>query len=120
MPQTFVECPYCDTKNHLAIIRRTSRSILSLDKGFGTEETTSTEKTSYDLTCQLCRREFIFIDSENYFWLKNNLNPSDTMLVSLKSKFPEADLDTVFDNIKGVTRPKGTLRQLYKRNRLHI
>lgn len=120
MPQPPVVCPYCNTGIPLATIRQTSRVRFGGSEIFETEDTSSREILSHDLSCPLCERNYKYIDLSDFSWVIRRLEPSNTMLETLKTKFPEADLDSVYENIIGVTRPTGTLRRIFKGKRLHI
>jgi len=89
-------------------------------EGLESEDSSRMEYTSLDLQCPLCNRSYRFIDITDYSWLRLKLNPSDTMLETLKIKFPGISLDFILDNITGVTKPKGTIKQLFRRTHLHI
>ena len=120
MPSSSVTCPYCNAENSLTTIKVTRKAKFWLFKLFEWEDSSSAEFISHDLKCILCHKKYIFINLSEYSWLKRRLALSDTSLQSFKSIFPEAGLDSIIENIVGVTRPKVTMTELFRRNRIHI
>ena len=91
------------------------------DKIFQAEDSSSSEFLSYDVECILCPRKYKFIELQNYSWITQKLDPSDTMIESFKTLFPAADFDLLKNSIVGVVRPKGSFRDMFKqKKRLHI
>ena len=115
MPQSFIQCPYCNAANPLATVRRVTKDKVSI-KLIELEESSSSEVLSYELQCSLCQRDYKFIELDDFSWIENRLEPSDTMLETFKTKFPNVDFDSIYDNIVGITRPKRLLR----RNHVHV
>lgn len=120
MPFPTIKCPYCSTINTLRAETQTRKVGFQLKSGLSSEET-STRQIVYDgVSCVLCNRNYMLIEMADYSWVIQKLEPSDTLLTSLKAKFPEAELESIFTHIIGITKPKGTWRRLYKQDRLHI
>lgn len=114
-------CPYCNTENVQQIIERTVTDKVTL-KAIAHEETDNLQIPQPVLKCRLCLREYELIKISNYSYIKANLMPSSTMLVTFKTLFQNYTLDSIFDHIVGVTRPKKSFsdKLLYHLPHLHI
>lgn len=123
MPSSTITCPYCDATNQLSTLKETSTMKYG-DKVFQGEDSSTREFLSSDVECILCGRKYKFIELQNYSWVTQKLDPSETMIVTFKSLFPVDDFNVLSNSIIGVVRPKGrvrALRDLFKqKKRLHI
>ena len=115
MPQSSMQCPYCNAMIPLATVTKVNKDKLSL-KIIEVEDSSSIEILSYELRFPLCRKEYEFIKLKDFSWIERRLEPSDMMLATFKNKFPNSILNSIYSNIVGVTRPRG----LFKRGHLHI
>lgn len=115
MSLSFIQCPYCNTTNPLATVTHVKKDKVSI-KLIEREKSSSMEILSYELQCSLCGMKYEFIELSDFSWIRNRLEPSDTMLVAFKNRFPNAEFDSIYDNIVGVTRPK----KFFRDDHLHI
>jgi hypothetical protein len=121
MPLIPLNCPYCNAENRLQIIERTVTDKVTL-KVIAHEETENLQIPIYELTCRLCLRTYELIKVSDYSYIEANLLCSSTMLVTFKTLFPNHALESIFDHIVGLTRPKKSLsdRLLYHPPHLHV
>jgi hypothetical protein len=121
MPLTLLNCPYCNAENRLQIIERTVTDKVTL-KAIAHEETSDLQIPVYELKCRLCLREYELIKVSDYSYIKANLLPSSTMLVTFKTLFQSHTLDSIFDHIVGLTRPRKSFsdKLLYHPSHLHV
>ncbi len=113
--------PYCKAENKLQIIERTVTDKVTL-KAIAHEQTDNLQVPLYELKCRLCRSEYELIKVSDYSYIKANLLPSSTMLVTFKTLFQNYTLDSIFDHIVGLTRPKKSFsdKLLYHPSHLHV
>jgi hypothetical protein len=108
MTETSVTCPYCGAVNLRSTRNSESAHRVSV-KIYEYEHSSSRMITSTDLKCILCGREYLYIPMSDFSWIKSHLRLNDVVLTALKTTFPGLGLDTIFDSIIGVTRPKQLL-----------
>ena len=86
------------------------------------EESISEQIPLYLLKCRLCYSEFEPINITDYAFIKSKLQLKSNVLEIFKIKFPDSNLETIFSNILGITRPKKPFRdKAFRRNpHLHI
>jgi hypothetical protein len=121
MPLVPLICPYCNAENRLRIIERTVTDKVTL-KAIAHEETDKLQIPEYDMKCRLCLREYELIKVLDYSYIKANLLPSGTMLVTFKTLFQNHTLESIFDHIVGLTRPRKSFsdKLLYHPSHLHV
>ena len=116
-----VNCPYCSTKNTVQIISRSVTNSLTA-KLFGHEKTDTMPIPKYEIKCRLCLKYYEQIEVTDYTYIKSNFVPLSPMLIAFKTKFPTHNLNSLFDNALGLTRPKKTFGdRMFRRNpHLHV
>ena len=120
MPQQLLQCPYCTTMNPLPVVIASKRDKVWLFKLYESEESSTIETLSYEVKCLFCNNEYTFIKMEDYSWFVRKLEPSDTLLRSLKTNFPDTSLGDLSQNVVGIVRPKGSIRHLFGSIHVHI
>jgi hypothetical protein len=121
MPLIPLICPYCNAENRLQIIERTVTDKVTL-KAIAHEETDNLQIPEYEMKCRLCLREYELIKVLDYSYIKANLLPSSTMLATFKTLFQNHPLESIFDHIVGLTRPRKSFsdKLLYHPSHLHV
>lgn len=116
-----VNCPYCGAQNSMQIISSSTTDKLTT-KFISHEKTNNTKIPKHDIKCNLCLNEYELIKIDDYSYVKSKLMPLSTMLTTFKTHFPNHDLNSLFRNIVGLTRPKKSFsdKVLRKKPHLHI